>query len=886
MEINTHATLGRLGTRRPRDEGDQDEDCDRRHPSLRVQEIIDTHPSLRVQETTDTPPNPPSPSAIDCTPRSTLSVSKDPPTMLGDNDSQTVNNHIYGGQGGNGGEGGRQGGRGGAGEGPTLHYDISTTHLTVNNLFTDVPFVRESVSHFDECPPPSPIFEGRRNILDEMQQYFSQNRGKRHISVLHGLGGAGKTQTALKFVDENNDRVFFVDASTVGTLDLSFKKLVIAKRAGNTTQDALRWMISQQSEWLILFNNVDDPSINLQQFFPRCRHGNILITTRNFQLRMHAPDSNYKLSDMEEADAVALLLRSSANGSNPENQVEARRVVQALHCFPLAVVQAGAFIAKNGALERYLDLYKENKARLLRERPTQTHDDYAWTVYTTWQISFDCLGPVAARLLQLSSFLHHGGIAKKIFCNAVLCDSTIFGELGPTNEDLRDARKFLTQFVTSSGTWSQLVFLESTAELQSYSLIELDSLGESYSIHPLVHSWIRDSVTDPRVRDDALAIVGMCIPVGDHLDDHQLRMKLLPHVDSLLAQTREMEPSFLLMYGSICLNGGRAAAAAELFERLAVNVKRLLGEEHPDTLGAMAYLANSYSALGQSKEAAELRKAVLEKSTRLLGEEHPDTLQAMAYLADSYSALGQSKEAAELRKAVLEKRTRLLGEKHPDTLRAMAYLAISYSALGQSKEAAELRKAVLEKRTRLLGEKHPDTLQAMAYLAISYSALGQSKEAAELQKAVLEKSTRLLGEEHPDTLQAMAYLANSYSALGQSKEAAELRKAVLEKSTRLLGKEHPDTLRAMANLANSYSALGQPKEAAELRKAVLEKRTRLLGEKHPDTLRAMAYLANSYSALGQSKWQSSRRLFWRRGRGCSGRSRILVITKSNRKFAY
>ncbi|KAJ7937774.1 P-loop containing nucleoside triphosphate hydrolase protein [Mycena leptocephala] len=436
--------------------------------------------------------------------------------MLGEGlDLQTVHCYmnVYGGTGGSGGisEWGAAGNEGVV-EAPIFH--ITRSHLTMN---TDIAFVPESVPGIDECPPPSAIFQGRRNILDEMQQYFSQNRGQCHVSVLHGLGGAGKTQTALKFLDENNElflSVFFVDASTIGTLDLSFKKLATAKRAGSTNQDALRWMVAQTG-WLILFDNADDPDINLRQFFPRCKHGDILITTRNPDLRFYADSgSHYTI----------------ANESTPENQREARKIVQALHAFPLAVLQAGAFILKIRTLERYLDLYVDNQARLLAERPSQTPDDYSRSVYTTWQISFDRLSGVAARLLQVSSVLHHEGITEEICSKAVLFDSSIFGELGPTAEDLRDAREFLTEFTTSSGTWDPLVFLRSTAELQSYSLIEKDQWGKGYSIHPLVHSWTRDSVTDVRVRENALTILGMSTPrdrnVGimispwDLLNDH------------------------------------------------------------------------------------------------------------------------------------------------------------------------------------------------------------------------------------------------------------------------------------------------------------------------------------------------------------------------------
>jgi hypothetical protein len=35
-----------------------------------------------------------------------------------------------------------------------------------------------------------------------MRAYFSGNIGKRHVFVLHGLGGAGKSQISFKFVEE------------------------------------------------------------------------------------------------------------------------------------------------------------------------------------------------------------------------------------------------------------------------------------------------------------------------------------------------------------------------------------------------------------------------------------------------------------------------------------------------------------------------------------------------------------------------------------------------------------------------------------------------------------------------------------------------------------
>lgn len=36
-----------------------------------------------------------------------------------------------------------------------------------------------------------------------MHQYFTNNQDKQHIFLLHGLGGAGKTQIAYKFVAQS-----------------------------------------------------------------------------------------------------------------------------------------------------------------------------------------------------------------------------------------------------------------------------------------------------------------------------------------------------------------------------------------------------------------------------------------------------------------------------------------------------------------------------------------------------------------------------------------------------------------------------------------------------------------------------------------------------------
>ncbi|KAJ7228086.1 P-loop containing nucleoside triphosphate hydrolase protein, partial [Mycena rebaudengoi] len=339
-------------------------------------------------------------------------------------------------------------------------------------------------------PPPSQIFQGRRDILDKMHQYFSKDIGKRHICLLYGLGGSGKTQIALKFLDESPDArftdIFFIDASSLETLKADFQNIALTRAIGSDHTEALQWLAAHKEEWILVLDNADDLNIDLHPFFPPSTCGNILITSRNPQLCIHAPGAHHHVSNMEEEDAIQLLLRSSAHDLTDENHIFATEIVKALHYHTLAVVQAGAFISKTGSLRKYLSIYKSNQTRLLSERSTQSHDEYAWSVYTTWNISFQRLSPISAQFLQLCSFLHHDGISEAIFSNAAFFEPY---NLGPSEEEIKEPKAFFAKFLTGPGKWDSLHFTDMASEIQGYSLINQDPHTSLFSIHPLVHEW-------------------------------------------------------------------------------------------------------------------------------------------------------------------------------------------------------------------------------------------------------------------------------------------------------------------------------------------------------------------------------------------------------------
>ncbi|KAH8822473.1 hypothetical protein DL96DRAFT_1819944 [Flagelloscypha sp. PMI_526] len=671
------------------------------------------------------------------------------------------------------------------------------------------------------CPPPTQYFTGRKDSLEQLEGHFNSSGGECHIAVLYGMGGSGKTQIGLEFIQQNKFRfssVYFIDASSKLTLENDLASIAVGSSDQPSVDDALRILRSRQEEWLLFFDNADDPSLNLRPYIS-WSHGNILITSRNRELRVHAPKCSIWVDRLDLKDAKELLLKGLSIGENSEEHGIAICIVQELGCLALAITQARAFLAKGlCSLNEYLPLYLQNRKKLLEHDSAQKTDDYQYSVYTTWAISFNKLSPNAALLLELLSFMHHEAIPSRIFEDAwEVYDSQHEDAVPPILLNL------LSSFTAGDLTWDIFRFRTLVGELLSFSLLEFDQAQLTFSLHPLDNTCATQT------------LLSLAAPSGNSILANMRRKSLLPHLRESVVMGIMQHYTLLSRMGTAFLYGGLLQQSLGVYEQELTEMQLVLGPNHPDTLGCMNNLANTYSDLGQLDNALELTERVLKLRIQFLGEGHPDSLASMNNLATTYSALGQHHDTLQLRERVLELMTHILGEGHPDSLASMNNLAGIYSDLGQHRHALQLIERVLELRTQILGEEHPNTLASMSNLAITYSALGQHRNAFELNEQVLKLMTHILGVEHLDTLTCMNNLAGRYLDLGQHRMVLQLMGRVLELRTRILGEEHPDTLTSMNSLAIIYSGLGKYHNALELYKQVLEARRRILGEEHPDT---------------------------------------------------
>jgi len=264
--------------------------------------------------------------------------------------------------------------------------------------------------------------------------------------------------------------------------------------------------------------------------------------------------------------------------------------------------------------------------------------------------------------------------------------------------------------------------------------------------------------------------------------------------------------------------------------------RRLLGEEHPDTLTSINNMGGLLLAQGKLAEAEPYHREAMEKRRRVLGDDHPDTLTSINNMGSLLREQAKLAEVEPYWREAMEKRRRVLGEEHPDTLTSINNMGVLLLDQGRLAEAEPLYREAMEKSRRVLGDEHPDTLIRFNNMGYLLYAQGKLDEAEVHWREALGGFRRVLGEEHPNTLVSIATMGFLLQSQGKLAEAEPYLREALAKSRRVLGDEHPSTLSSINNLGLLLQSQGKLVEVEPYWREVLEKSRRVLGEEHPDTL--------------------------------------------------
>jgi tetratricopeptide (TPR) repeat protein len=153
----------------------------------------------------------------------------------------------------------------------------------------------------------------------------------------------------------------------------------------------------------------------------------------------------------------------------------------------------------------------------------------------------------------------------------------------------------------------------------------------------------------------------------------QKNEKLPPKSDLALQDAQELLASALDTFAKADKTNPRAkdARAEALALRRVVHValKRILGEDHPNTIKTGGDIAVSLKDMGLAAEALPLLRRALDSERRRSGHEHPRALTTAANLAAALADLSELDEAMQILNETVQISSRVLGANHPDTLR-------------------------------------------------------------------------------------------------------------------------------------------------------------------------------------------------------------------------
>ncbi len=636
------------------------------------------------------------------------------------------------------------------GEYPTViipsYLDI--LHSTSSASFRSAPVVKGRLVN---VPARNDFFTGREEILSKLHEALRDGERAAVKQAISGLGGIGKTQIAIEYAHRYADaysHVFWVSAESESALTSGFASLAqelglpVKQEQSETVAAVKRWM-TENSGWLMIFDNADAPEI-VTDFIPAPLQGKVLLTSRaqNFDaLGVAAPISLDVLSP-DEAFRF-FLTRTGKESLNEDEARAARELAEEFGWLPLALEQAAAYVSvRKIDFKKYLEMYRARRKDVLSQTNTET-------VATIWRANFDDVeaeSPAAADILRISAFFAPDDIPLELI------------EKGATEISESVAAAMRTALTVND-------VLE---PLMRYSLIHLNEANATYGVHRLLQAIMQDAMTEPERRnwaEKAVKAVDGAFPDVSDFYQWGACERFLPHgthlagvMDEFGLETAEAA-TVLNDCGHFLKERARYGAALPLLKRALAIREKALGSEHPDTAGSLNNLAELYSEQGEYGKAEPLYERALAITEKALGVEHPDMAASLNNLAALYYARGEYGKALPLFERALAIWEKALGGEHPLTATSLNNLAELYQAQREYAKALPLYERALAIWEEALGADHPETARALNNLALLYYVQGNYAKPEPLCVRALEIFEKALGPEHPLTKKCAGLLS-------------------------------------------------------------------------------------------------------------------------------
>lgn len=582
-------------------------------------------------------------------------------------------------------------------------------------------------------------FTGRDELLSTLR---SQLLAGYHsaLTALHGLGGIGKTQTAVEYTYRYSgeyDLVWWIRSEDPATLKGDYARLAAKLCLPETEaeQETAIWAVKEQLSatqgWLLVFDNALSAE-EIQSYLPAGSSGHVIITSRSPEWRtVAAPLSVGALSSQE---AVDFLHRRSGQ----QDEHASRELVKELGWLPLAIEQAAAYIDVHGrTIAEYWELFRKHQQNLLKRG--QQAPDYPHTVETTWKLSFSEVeqqSPAGAALLYLCAFLAPDDIPIDI----------IRQSSDRVPETLGIALK------------EDLEFDDAIAALRRYSLVE--RVGDSLSVHRLVQAVARDRMekSDRRVwAASAAGVISKFFPYdSDDVRTWGECVRLLPHSTTAAAHCEAEEAGLefaavLLSQSAIYLRARADFAGARALNERALKIHvASYGPEHPTVAISLNNLGSVLEELGNFEDARRHFTRALRIAEASHGPDHPHVAHSLNNLGNVLRRLGNSDEAQRHLTRALSIDEATYGPDHPNVAKRLNNLGSLLHDLGNLERARTHHTRALNIDEASYGPDHPNVARSLNNLGRLLHDLGDPEEARRHLTRALFIVEAKLGPDHPN----------------------------------------------------------------------------------------------------------------------------------------
>jgi len=592
---------------------------------------------------------------------------------------------------------------------------------------------------FFNLPHRNNYFAGREEILSKIYDGLQSDEAV----ALVGLGGYGKTQTAVEYAYRHASDyklIWYFNAESERQLEDDYREFAVRNLNMENAREsefapvlgAVENWFRANSSYLLIYENAESfPNDNdgLKRYLPAGpQQKHIIINSRERLRGVTAKRLDADVFSMPDAVAFVQKRVHGASGGDAE------ALSRDLGCLPLALECAVAYIEENDGytLAQYLRSFKKRKLAFLDEQPNAT--DYDRTILNVWGKTFEKITQeaeqneqtkAALQLFRLCTYCAPDNIPLNLFING----------RGKTPQPLQDT-------LDPEDVPAQDGVLR---ELLRYSLISVRREDDSVfmNVHRLIQEVARQYFGD----DEEWA--GYCLDIADTVFDYQYGTRVefdeftvnLPHIIEItrsaesLLKDDEPQEKISSVYNEIgfgLYSQGEYDKALGWFDETLKICEKILGLEHPNTATANNNIANIYRVKGEYDKALARYNKALKIHEKVLGLEHSDTATAYNNIAGVYCAKGEYDKALMWYDKTLKIDEKVSGTEHLDTATTYNNIAHVYHAQGEYDKALEWYNKALKIRENALGTDHLDTATTYNNIAGVYHAKGEYDKARDL----------------------------------------------------------------------------------------------------------------------------------------------------------